>query len=195
MALDELKNSLSIQSTHSISKSDELSKNGDPITQIALSAIESTDHTSTSSSFPHPAWEAVQAGLNQEMLRSRKIEELSRKTKTHLSYVDALLQMKAALIPLKDQTKISNDSINKMLKTLPESDQTAFQEALQGTLDKEAFKDLIQSKIDHYRHTIQMTHTTQMNPELTHIQTILGAVQKMIERFTRFTETVSKNTR
>lgn len=142
------------------------------------------------------AWVALRAGLAKEAAGTNKLHALTGDVKMRLKQTDALLDLHAELIalPEKDSHDIS-DKVQGMMKDLKAHGIDVWPNG-GNKISKDKLNEVkshISSQIDKLQAASRTTMTTEIQPEIHAIQTIMSMTQQMIQSDARLKKHISDN--
>lgn len=130
------------------------------------------------------AWEALKAGLAREELGNAKLKQRSDVVKQHLNNIDDLLDLNAELTSLgdKDSHELS-DKTKGMISKLRGNGIEVWSSP-EKKISKEKLVELkshISSQVDKFRTSLQTIITTEIQPEINCLNSIMNIIQQMIQ--------------
>jgi len=155
--------------------------------QITVQIAEDLGLTS-----PNPAWGALQAGLEREAIGNEKIKQNSEKANSYLNLIDSLLDLQAALSENSQEVSEKAQGIANQLKEngielLPEN---------QSKISKEQLMEIktnISHHIDKHKTKLHNLMTTEIQTEINNLQTIMNAIQQIIQLDARVKRHINDN--
>jgi|GEM_PF-2431640 len=142
------------------------------------------------------AWETLKAGLAREKFGNAKLEKHSKDIKVLLKNIDDLLDLSAAFTDLKEKESLEiSDKMRKMITDLKENgiEVCADLENKVSTAQIEKIKSQISSKVDSLRTKLQTIITTEVQPELNNLRSIMDILKDMIETDRRLKKHANDN--
>ena len=132
------------------------------------------------SDFPNVAYGSIQAALKREKYSSMKLQERSIEVKQHLKNIDLLLDLSAEISSLPEgDAQTPSEKFKQVAEQLKEQGI----HILKGSdkLQKGECKALVSAQIDKERTALQTTITTEIQPEINNINSIMNILQQIIQ--------------
>ncbi|MBI5272846.1 MAG: hypothetical protein HY861_02550 [Chlamydiia bacterium] len=169
-----------------------------PIQPSQIDELSSRVQGVARTGFPNIPLAAVQLGLAKEQMETRKIQELSKAVKQDLAVSNLLLTLSSSLTALPsdksshaitDKIRSSVIELEKHGISLPISSDTK-------TITKEQLTEIKASISEHnsrLRSQIQSTVSTEIQPTLTRLQSMMNTLSEILRATRRESDTFIKN--
>ena len=132
--------------------------------------------------FPNLAWEAIKAGLNKEQITNTQLNIHIGEAQKHQKDIDLLLDFSAELTGHKEDAGELSQKAKDLLEELKGRGIDLFK-GEDKMINKEklaALKDLSNSQVDKLRSNLQMLFTTQIQPKIQAVGSIMEALKDIL---------------